>query len=101
MISFDLDEDTLAIQETVRKFAETELREKMREAEAEGGVSDAMVKRYRELGLNTLELPEQYGGLDLGMITRVIVEPSIISYITTIVNKTRGWHTVEVGTENR
>lgn len=77
MISFDLDEDTLAIQETVRKFAETELREKMREAEAEGGVSDAMVKRYRELGLNTLELPEQYGGLDLGMITRVIVEEEL------------------------
>ena len=77
MISFELDEDVLAIQEMVRKFAETELREKMREAEAEGGVSDAIVKHYRELGLNTLELPEQYGGLNLGMITRVIVEEEL------------------------
>ena len=33
MISFELDEDVLAIQEMVRKFAETELREAMREAE--------------------------------------------------------------------
>jgi hypothetical protein len=37
MISFELDEDALAIQETVRKFAEGELREGMREAEEAGG----------------------------------------------------------------
>ncbi len=77
MISFELDEDVLAIQETVRKFAEDELREAMREAEAAGGVSDAIVNRYRELGLSTLELPELHGGLDLGMITKVIVEEEL------------------------
>ncbi|MDP3938672.1 MAG: acyl-CoA dehydrogenase family protein [Deltaproteobacteria bacterium] len=77
MISFELDEDVLAVQETVRKFAESELREGMREAETAGGVSDAIVTRYRELGLSTLELPEQHGGLDLGMITKVIVEEEL------------------------
>ncbi|MFQ5457449.1 MAG: acyl-CoA dehydrogenase family protein [Myxococcota bacterium] len=77
MISFELDEDVLAIQETVRKFAETELREVMREAEGAGAVSDAIVQRYRELGLSTLELPEEYGGLDLGMITKVVVEEEL------------------------
>lgn len=34
-------------------------------------------------------------------ITSVIVEPSIIEYITAIVNKTRTWHTVEVGASPR
>jgi len=77
MISFELDEDVLAVQETVRKFAEGELRGAMREAEAAGGVTDAIVDRYRELGLGTLELPEQFGGLDLGMLTKVIVEEEL------------------------
>ncbi|MCH8830561.1 MAG: MoxR family ATPase, partial [Planctomycetes bacterium] len=35
------------------------------------------------------------------IITAVIVEPSIINYITSIVNKTRSWHTVEVGASPR
>jgi alkylation response protein AidB-like acyl-CoA dehydrogenase len=77
MISFELDEDALAIQETVRKFAEDELREGMREAERAGGVSDQVLARYRELGLSTLELPEAHGGLGLGMITKVIVEEEL------------------------
>ncbi|MFQ5735095.1 MAG: AAA family ATPase, partial [Planctomycetaceae bacterium] len=34
-------------------------------------------------------------------ITTIIVEPSVISYITAIVNKTRTWHTVEVGASPR
>jgi MoxR-like ATPase len=34
-------------------------------------------------------------------ITSVIVEPSIIQYITAIVTKTRSWHTVEVGASPR
>ena len=34
-------------------------------------------------------------------ITTIIVEPSIIKYITAIVNKTRSWHTVEVGASPR
>jgi alkylation response protein AidB-like acyl-CoA dehydrogenase len=77
MISFKLEEDVLAIQETVRKFAEGELRAGMREAEEAGGVPDQVLARYRDLGLSTLELPEQHGGLDLGMITKVIVEEEL------------------------
>lgn len=34
-------------------------------------------------------------------ITKVIVEPSVIEYITAIVGKTRSWHTVEVGASPR
>ena len=34
-------------------------------------------------------------------ITKVIVEPSIISYITAIVTKTRKWHSIEVGASPR
>jgi alkylation response protein AidB-like acyl-CoA dehydrogenase len=77
MISFQLEDDVLAIQDTVRKFAETELRAKMREAEEAGEVSDALVRSYQELGLSTLELPEALGGLELGMITRVVVEEEL------------------------
>ena len=34
-------------------------------------------------------------------IRDVIVEPSVISYITSIVSKTRSWHTIEVGASPR
>jgi MoxR-like ATPase len=34
-------------------------------------------------------------------IRRVIVEPSIIDYITSIIAKTRNWHTIEVGASPR
>lgn len=34
-------------------------------------------------------------------IRRVIVEPSIISYITSIIGQTRNWHTIEVGASPR
>jgi alkylation response protein AidB-like acyl-CoA dehydrogenase len=77
MISFQLEDDVLAIQDTVRKFAETELRATMREAEEAGGVSEDLLQRYRELGLSTLELPEEYGGLGLGMTTKVVVEEEL------------------------
>jgi MoxR-like ATPase len=34
-------------------------------------------------------------------IRKVIVEPSIVNYITSIVLKTRNWHTIEVGASPR
>jgi len=34
-------------------------------------------------------------------ITQVIIEPSIIDYITAIVTKTRSWHSIEVGASPR
>ncbi len=77
MISFKLDDDVLAIQDTVRKFADTELRAKMREAEEAGGISDSLLKSYQDLGLSTLELPEEAGGLALGMVTKVVVEEEL------------------------
>jgi acyl-CoA dehydrogenase len=77
MISFSLEEDVLAIQDTVRKFADTELRAKMREAEEAGGIPESLVKSYQELGLSTLELPEDAGGLALGMVTKVVVEEEL------------------------
>jgi MoxR-like ATPase len=34
-------------------------------------------------------------------VTRVILEPKVLSYITAIVSKTRGWHSVSVGASPR
>ena len=34
-------------------------------------------------------------------IRQIIIEPSVINYITSIVNKTRNWHTIEVGASPR
>ena len=77
MISFQLEEDVLAIQDTVRKFAESELRASMRQAEEAGGVTEDLLQRYQALGLSTIEFPEAYGGLALGMMTKVVVEEEL------------------------
>jgi len=34
-------------------------------------------------------------------VKQVIIEPQVINYITSIVNKTRSWHSVEVGASPR
>lgn len=57
----------------------------------------------RDLGTFTLN-PVLTGQqlLDMQLAIRgVIVEPSIISYITSVVQKTRSWHAVEVGASPR
>ena len=77
MISYELDDDTLAIQDTVKKFAETELRANLRDLEKDGKVSDKILQNYHELGLSMLEIPEEYGGMGLDLRTRMVVEEEL------------------------
>ena len=74
MISFALSEEQQAIQETVRRFATTELRPRAREIE-QAGVPAALRRTFHELGLALCDLPERFGGL--GLSTAAIVHEEL------------------------
>jgi alkylation response protein AidB-like acyl-CoA dehydrogenase len=62
-----------SLQEAVRRFAVTELRPLARELEAsDESVSAAWMKRYAELGVLGINVPEAYGGHGLGHLEAVI-----------------------------
>ncbi|MEQ8710164.1 MAG: acyl-CoA dehydrogenase family protein [Rhodospirillales bacterium] len=73
-MDFSLSEDQRALQETVRRFATTELPEIARKIEADDEPpSHDLVKRYAEMGLLGVNLDESLGGVGLSHLDAVIV----------------------------
>ena len=62
MIDFEPDEEQALIVETVRQFAENEIRPKARECEEAGALDASVLEQAHELGLVTNALPEAHGG---------------------------------------
>ncbi len=77
MIDFSPTEEEQAILEQVRKFAQTELRTKLRECEQTGRLPEDILKKYHEMGLSTLDIPQEYGGMGLSMVTSVLVQEEL------------------------
>ncbi len=77
MIDFSPTEDELAILEQVRKFSQTELRPKLRECESKREVPVEVMKKFHEMGLSTLDIPQDAGGMGLGMVTSVLVQEAL------------------------
>jgi alkylation response protein AidB-like acyl-CoA dehydrogenase len=76
MISFGLTEDQRMVQETVRKFAEDEVRPVHRECE-KSGVPAPLAKKFGELSLSLIDVPEAMGGMGLGTLTGVLVHEEL------------------------
>lgn len=76
MISFGLEDEQLLVQETVRKFAAEELRPRLREFER-AGVDAALRRKFHELGLGLIDVPEAYGGQGAPLTTAVIVHEEL------------------------
>ena len=62
MIDFEPSEDQALIIETVRQFAENELRPKARESDEAASVPSALLDEAHQLGLVANALPEAHGG---------------------------------------
>jgi len=77
MIDFGPTEEEQAIIEQVRKFAQAELRPNLRECEAKSNIPERILKQFHELGLSTLDIPQEYGGMGLGMVTNVLVQEEL------------------------
>ncbi len=71
-MNFDLSDEQQLIRETVREFAEREIKPKARELDEKGEFSYELTKRMGELGLFGMNIPEKYGGQGLDTLSYII-----------------------------
>jgi alkylation response protein AidB-like acyl-CoA dehydrogenase len=72
MIDFTFTEEQEMFRKAAREFAETQIAPLVDEMEKTGEVSDTAVKALGEAEMMALTIPEEYGGLGLGYIARLI-----------------------------
>ena len=77
MISFGLSEDQEILRETVRKYAAEEIRPHMREWEKARAVPAAARKKFAELGLELIDVPEALGGQGMGSLAAAVVHEEL------------------------
>lgn len=61
-MNFELSEEHRILQKMVRDFAEKEIAPIANKIEEEQEIPDDLIKKMAELGLNTITIPEEYGG---------------------------------------
>ncbi|MFO8129560.1 MAG: acyl-CoA dehydrogenase family protein [Bacteroidales bacterium] len=76
-MNFDLTEEQNMIRETVRDFAEREIRPVARELDEKAEFSVGLTKKMGELGLFGMTLPEKYGGQGLDTLSYIIAVEEI------------------------
>ena len=67
-----LSEDEQMFRESVREFAEGELRSRVAQMEEAGKLDPAVIKQCFELGLMAIETPEEYGGAGANFFTSIL-----------------------------
>jgi alkylation response protein AidB-like acyl-CoA dehydrogenase len=72
MIDFTFTEEQELFRKAAREFAETKIAPKIPEMEETGEVSDEVVKALGEAEMMAITIPEEYGGLGLGYVARLI-----------------------------
>jgi alkylation response protein AidB-like acyl-CoA dehydrogenase len=71
-MNFDLSEEQNMIRETVRDFAEREIRPVAKDLDEKAEFSPALTKKMGELGLFGMYLPEKFGGQGLDTLSYII-----------------------------
>ncbi|MDX8290968.1 acyl-CoA dehydrogenase family protein [Metabacillus indicus] len=67
-MNFQLDEDILLLKRGVRDFVQTEVEAAAMEIEESNAIPERIIAMSKELGLFGLSIPEEYGGLGIGMV---------------------------------
>ncbi len=76
-MNFDLSEEQKMIRDTVREFAEREIRPVARELDEKAEFSHDLTRKMGELGLFGMYLPEKYGGQGLDYLSYIIAVEEI------------------------
>ncbi|MGE5444201.1 MAG: acyl-CoA dehydrogenase family protein [Ignavibacteriales bacterium] len=72
-ISFEIDKELEAIKEEVHRFAEKEVRPRLRDFERDGDVPEELRGKFSELDLNLIDYPEEYGGSGIGLTSATVI----------------------------
>ncbi|MFB3168017.1 acyl-CoA dehydrogenase family protein [Neobacillus sp. 179-C4.2 HS] len=67
-MNFEFDEDILNLKKNVRDFIQTEVEAVAMQIEEDNQIPEKIIQLSREMGLFGLSIPEQYGGLGIGMV---------------------------------
>ncbi|MFD1334680.1 acyl-CoA dehydrogenase family protein [Oceanobacillus iheyensis] len=67
-MNFELDEDIQIIKDNVRNFIQTEVEQVADNIERNNKIPDRIIELSKQMGLFGLSIPEQYGGLGIGMV---------------------------------
>ncbi len=76
-MNFDLSEEQNLIRETVREFAEREIKPVAKELDEKSEFSHDLTKKMGELGIFGMYLPEKYGGQGLDYLSYIIAVEEI------------------------
>ncbi|MCK5004571.1 MAG: acyl-CoA dehydrogenase family protein [Candidatus Aminicenantes bacterium] len=76
-MNFELSEEVKMIRESVRKFAEEEIRPLAHDLDKKEEFSVELTKKMGELGLFGIFIPEKYGGVGLGYMEYIIAVEEI------------------------
>ena len=71
-MNFDLPEETTTMRQTVREFAEKEIKPKAQELDEREEFSPQITKKMGDLGLFGVYLPESYGGAGLSYLDYIV-----------------------------
>ncbi|MFZ5827795.1 MAG: acyl-CoA dehydrogenase family protein [Bacillota bacterium] len=72
-MDFTIPAELKALQETVREFAMKRVEPVAHQIEVEDRIPSYLIEEAAEMGLFGLSIPEQYGGLELGVLGRSLV----------------------------
>ena len=76
-MNFELTEEQNLIRETVREFAEREIKPVAKELDEKAEFSHDLTRKMGELGLFGMYIPEKYGGQGLDYLSYVIAVEEI------------------------
>jgi alkylation response protein AidB-like acyl-CoA dehydrogenase len=71
-MDFNLTEDQLMLQTTVKEFTEREIEPIAAQLDREGKVPDDLIKKMAGIGLLGMTIPRQYGGTEMGNVNCIL-----------------------------
>jgi len=72
-MDYRLSDEQLALQETARRFAQTEIAPVAGEYDESGEFPMEIMKKAWELGLSSVSIPEAHGGVELGLLDSCLI----------------------------
>ena len=91
-MDFEIPENLRLMVETIRRFVKQDLEPISQQVEDEDRIPDHIVQKMRDLGLFGLAIPEEYGGLGIGVLGECLVYEEL--------TKTNACFRSRIGTSN-
>jgi len=82
-VDFDLSEELLALQHSVRRLAQDKVRPRARAVDKDGTYPQDIFDAFRDAGLLGLCIPSEYGGSDAGILGLAIAIEEVAKYSNT------------------